>query len=268
MVEFAFSGINIRWDESDKAKAISLNQKNIADILESQEFYKEVKRRLPEMYSFYKNNSIDKKYLWYAKDFIEQNTENKNEVKENVYREMIQIIEGKRFVIQANKLEAKTKKNRYIQFEIEKNTRKGIIIQGKEITWECVMRRHIDKGADISKMTDCILEWAKLIRSIPEYKDIKFLVSCSRLNDKDFIDYRKSIREEHSNIIAMAEEENKHGIYIDDGWRPRQWFWHKRVQEGSNLWNIITKYEVEKQPLKNRTRIIDLDELENRIKTE
>lgn len=91
------------------------------------------------MHAFYENNHIPQKYLENAERFIRECLNTKKELKESIYEEIMQIIQGKRFLILANKKRPRKKKigkkpdDAYIKFEIEKNIRKDQEIGDKKI---------------------------------------------------------------------------------------------------------------------------------------
>ena len=74
-----------------------------------------------------------------------------------------------------------------------------------------MVRRHIDDGTDITKMSDILLQWKKLLDYYLTDKDIKYITSCSWLFDDKFNEFwmkerKKEWKKEIPNRVKIREE--------------------------------------------------------------
>ena len=74
-----------------------------------------------------------------------------------------------------------------------------------------MVRRHIDDGTDITKMSDILLQWKKLLDYYLTDKDIKYITSCSWLFDDKFNEFwmkerKKEWKKEIPNRVKIIEE--------------------------------------------------------------
>lgn len=130
-----------------------------------------------------------------------------------------------------------------------------------------LVRRHIDDGTDITKMSDILLQWKKLLDYYLTDKHIKYITSCSWLFDDKFNEFwmkerAKEWKKDIPNRVKIREE--------------LKYYWWKLPDENikesiendiipwieNSMTRAMKKYISEWNILKEGWGYIDLDELE------
>ena len=159
-------------------------------------------------------------------------------------------------------------KNKYIMLEIQKNNKDtGIDVLNNE--WFFI-RIHFDEDTDITKMSDVLLKWKKLLDTYFVDKKIKYAILSSRLFDDEFNDFRireriKEWKTTTPNRIKIREERLKYywcklasqEPSLDDPIEDNFVFW-----EDNSMMRAIKKYKSEWKTLKEWWWYIDLEKLE------
>ncbi len=265
------------WTNISEGKNTIINKRLIKEV---------ILPKLEETYTEFKNKwwtSEQKKILdeCYKNGLYFINTISKKTICENFrLRKCAQVARWERFLFTTNE-----NKDKYIILEIKKITEefkkefKAWLEVQKTNTdinlfddQTFFVRRHIDEGTDITKMSDILLQWKKILDHYLADKHIRYMTSCSWLFDEKFNEFwmkerAKEWKKEIPNRIKIREE--------------LKYYWWKLPDEKmkepiendlipwieNSMTRAIKKYISEWNVLKEGWGYIDLEKLEKR-KTE
>lgn len=245
-----------------KYKMIKNSPNSLQSYKDNREIINKEKNKID---NFYQKHNIDKKYLENAKTTITKILKKRN-IKNREFYRIMQLINWERFLININKYEEW--KDCYIQMEI-KNINNDEIkqkYQERKIKSNKIVSRHIDSWINLLEIDKKLLEGKKnILDKIPEYKDIPFIQSKSRLRNKNLINLLKENnnkkKNKQSNIVNTFEQEvNNYASYL---WEEKEdkTNWQKFVEKGSTVERLILGYEKENCPLKDGKILIDIEKM-------
>lgn len=245
-----------------KYKMIKNSPNSLQSYKDNREIINKEKNKID---NFYQKHNIDKKYLENAKTTITKILKKRN-IKNREFYRIMQLINWERFLININKYEEW--KDCYIQMEI-KNINNDEIkqkYQERKIKSNKIVSRHIDSWINLLEIDKKLLEGKKnILDKIPEYKDIPFIQSKSRLRNKNLINLLKENnnkkKNKQSNIVNTFEQEvNNYASYL---WEEKEdkTNWQKFVEKGSTVERLILEYEKENCPLKDGKILIDIEKM-------